>query len=93
MSSDVVGVRDEIEALIGQGQATIPDQTLLDWVSRLRRQTPTTRRQSSTPMNQELAQQIRNLHADGLSHSQIATRLNINHGRVSEVMLGQKFAE
>jgi hypothetical protein len=91
--SDVARVRHEIEALIGQGQATVSDQTLIDWARRLHRDLPISNRHSSRPMTAEIAREIRKLQAQGLSHSQISAELRINSGRVSEVLTGQKWSE
>jgi DNA-binding NarL/FixJ family response regulator len=91
MPSDVAGVRNEIKALIGQGQATVPDTTLQNWVSRLHRAPPISKRYSSPSMTPEIAEEIRKLHRQGMSHSQIAAELDINHGRVSEVLTGKKW--
>ena len=91
MPSDVPGVRSEIEALIGQGQATVPDAILQNWASRLRQDRPISNCHSSPTMTSETAAKIRELHARGMSHSQIAAELGINHGRVSEVLTGKKW--
>jgi DNA-binding NarL/FixJ family response regulator len=91
MPSDVAGVRNEIEALIGQGQATVPDATLQNWVSRLHRDPPISNRHSSPSMTAEIAEEIRTLHGRGMNHSQIAAELGINHGRVSEVLTRKKW--
>lgn len=48
----------------------------------------------STPMSQAIADEIRRLKRDeGLYNHQIAARLNINQGRVSEVLTGKSFPE
>jgi hypothetical protein len=44
-------------------------------------------------MSQELARKIRTLNRDGLNHQQISARLNINSGRVSEVLTGARWDE
>lgn len=49
---------------------------------------------SATPMNQALADEIRRLKRDeNLFNHEIAARLNINQGRVSEVLTGKRFPE
>jgi hypothetical protein len=48
-------------------------------------------RTPSQPMTAELAAVIKTMRAAGLYVQQIAAELGINQGRVSEVMLGQKF--
>jgi|GWRWMinimDraft_5_1066013.scaffolds.fasta_scaffold88853_1 transcriptional regulator with XRE-family HTH domain len=48
----------------------------------------------ATPMTQSVADEIRRLkRAEGLYNHEIAARLNINQGRVSEVLTGKRFPE
>jgi hypothetical protein len=47
------------------------------------------RRKPSPPVTFEMAEQIRELKAQDLYHHQIAALLEINQGRVSEVMTGK----
>ena len=47
----------------------------------------------ATPMTQEVADKIRKFKAQGLYNHQIAAELNINQGRVSEVVTGKRFPE
>lgn len=48
----------------------------------------------STPMSQAIADQIRRLkREEGLYNHEIAARLNINQGRVSEVLSGKSYPE
>lgn len=93
MPSDVPGVRSEIESLIGSGQVTISDDKLEGWASRLRRDPPISNRSASRPMDMDVAREIRRLHGEDRSNSEIAAQLNVNHGRVSEVMTGAKWQE
>jgi hypothetical protein len=95
--SDVSGVRGEIEKLVRTGseqgvrEISIPLHTLEAWVPRLRREAPPHRpRPASRRMTAELAQKIRELHRGGLNHQQISAQLNVNSGRVSEVLTGKK---
>jgi predicted XRE-type DNA-binding protein len=49
---------------------------------------------TSTPITAELAAQIKRLaKEEDLFQHQIAARLNINQGRVSEILNGKRFAE
>lgn len=51
-------------------------------------------RRRSTPMTQAVADEIRRLkNEENLYNHQIAARLNINQGRVSEVLTGKRFPE
>jgi hypothetical protein len=48
----------------------------------------------ATRMTQALADEIRRLkRSEGLYNHEIAARLNINQGRVSEVLTGKRFPE
>lgn len=48
----------------------------------------------STPMTQAVANEIRRLkREEGLFNHEIAARLEINQGRVSEVLTGKRFPE
>lgn len=49
-------------------------------------------RKSSPPITAELAAEIKRLKATGLYQHQIAALLEINQGRVSEVMTGKSHA-
>jgi hypothetical protein len=98
--SDVAGVRQEIEGLVrtanveGVQEIAVPVATLEAWVPRLRREPPVHRpRPGSQRMSHELARKIRNLDREGLNHQQISARLNINSGRVSEVLTGARWDE
>ena len=52
------------------------------------------RRTPSTRMTQALADEIRRLKKDeGLFNHQIAALLNLNQGRISEVLTGKRFPE
>lgn len=48
------------------------------------------KRKPSPPITAELASKIKALKASGLYHHQIAALLEINQGRVSEVMTGKR---
>lgn len=98
--SDVIGVRDEIEDLVrnaaaqGAQEVSVPIAILETWVPRLRRDPPVRRpRSGSRPMNHALAREIRRLDGEGLNHQQISARLDVNSGRVSEVLTGKKWDE
>ena len=98
--SDVSGVRQEIEGLVkaanadGTQEIAVPIGTLEGWVPRLRREPPVHRpRPGSQRMSHELAREIRSLDREGLNHQQISARLNINSGRVSEVLTGARWDE
>lgn len=98
--SDVSGVRSEIEELVraaavrGAQDVSIPLQTLEEWVPRLRREPPHHKpRPASRPMTPELAQEIRELHQRGLNHQQISAHVNVNSGRVSEVLTGRRWSD
>lgn len=58
------------------------------------RRRPSTSRAAitSTPMTEELAQEIKEYHDanPGLSHQKIGERFNVNHGRVSEIINGKR---
>jgi len=48
----------------------------------------------STPMSQSIADEIRRLkREEGLYNHEIAARLSLNQGRVSEVLTGKRFPE
>lgn len=51
------------------------------------------KRKASPPITPEMAAEIKRLKATGLFHHQIAALLEINQGRVSEVMTGKRFPE
>lgn len=98
--SDVSGVRQEIEGLVrtanaqGAQEIPVPVAMLKAWVPRLRRERPVHRpRPGSQRMSHELARKIRTLNREGLNHQQISARLNINSGRVSEVLTGARWDE
>lgn len=93
MPSDVRGVRREIEALIGEGEVNLSAERLQDWAIRLKRDAPVSKRKSSPPMTRNLAEKIRLLDSQGMSQSQIAAKLSINSGRVSEVLTGRKWSK
>ena len=98
--SDVSRVRQEIEGFVrtanaqGAPEVAVPVTVLEAWVPRLRREPPVHRpRPGSRRMSHELAREIRSLHQQGLNHQQISAKLNINSGRVSEVLTGARWDE
>ena len=51
------------------------------------------KRTPATPLSPEVAAAIKRMRAEGLYYHQIAAELNINQGRIAEVMKGAKYQE
>jgi hypothetical protein len=89
-------VANRIREIAKQIQGVCPAEAgeLLELVDELRRRPSAAPRApaTSTPMTEELAQDIRDFAEDnpGLSHQEIAVEFNVNHGRVSEAISGKR---
>jgi hypothetical protein len=89
-------VASRIRAIAEQIQGLCPAQSneLIELADELRRRPSVAPRApaTSTPMTDELAQDIRD-YAEanpGMSHQEIAVEFNVNHGRVSEAISGKR---
>jgi hypothetical protein len=89
-------VANRIREIAKQIQGVCPTEAveLLELVDELRRRPSAAprARATSTPMTDELAQDIRDYAEDhpGMSHQDIAVEFNVNHGRVSEALSGKR---
>lgn len=88
---DVAKRMREIAMLIQSDYAAEADE-LLELAAEIKRRSGTRAPASSTPMTPELAEEIKE-YADanpGMSHQDIAVVFNVNHGRVSEAIIGKR---
>jgi hypothetical protein len=89
-------VANRIREIAEQVQGVCPDEAneLLELADQLRRRPLAAPRApaTSTPMTDELAQDIRDFAEanPGMSHQEIAVEFNVNHGRVSEAISGKR---